>query len=179
MSFSASFNGIVVCFCHVPKLLRRNSKLKKPYFGVRFQGSLQLLWFGTVSKWHLHSQITGNSLKVAVCALQVRKKPTKSLKKVFLFPTEKNSACIYCIMFLCVAVIDSRLTSVHVIHADDSIASFQHVCDGHRGCQPRGESEACMRREQMSQSPLCCKELLTYNTWLHLEQPRPSQDSFW
>lgn len=39
------------------------------YFGVWFQGSLELVWFGTVSKRHLQPQIYGNSLEVAVCAL--------------------------------------------------------------------------------------------------------------
>lgn len=43
------------------------------YFSVRLQSSLEQLWFCTVDKGHIQTNFSGDSLEVAVCALQVRK----------------------------------------------------------------------------------------------------------
>lgn len=43
------------------------------YFGVGLQGGLKQLWLCTISKRHLQTHFLGNSLEVAVCALQLRK----------------------------------------------------------------------------------------------------------
>lgn len=44
------------------------------YFSVGLQSGLQLLWFCAVGKRHLQANFSGNSLEVAVCALQARKR---------------------------------------------------------------------------------------------------------
>ena len=35
------------------------------------------------------------------------------------------------------------LTSIHVVHANNTIPGLQHVSDGHGGSQSRGKSKTC------------------------------------
>lgn len=73
----------------------------------------------------------------------------------------------------CLCFAEEHLTSIDIIHAHDPIAGLEHVSDGHRGCQPWRQSEACREVSCHLIGRVSCVMIDVGNTnhllvWLHL-----------
>lgn len=160
------------------------------YLGVGLQSRFQLLWLCAVSKRHIKADYSGNSLKIAISSLRVKGEKKKSRHPTLYFLFQKTATlCTHMMLhhYLPVKMTKGRLTSVHIVHADDPVARLQQVSDCHRGRQPRRQGKTCKqwRAEKCcswhASSPCgTCSSYLnsyTYSTLHRPKQPQLSPDS--